>query len=89
MAGEGVQAAFSAIALAAVILLILLAGRAGRLFPALGPRPGAGALKLLGSLPLDGRRRLHLIEAAGHQALVLTGGGSDVVALITPPHHSL
>jgi hypothetical protein len=84
MPGEAVQAAFSAIALAAVILLIMLAGRAGRLFPALGTRANAGVVKLLGSLPLEGRRRLHLIEAGGHQALVLTGGGSDVVALIAP-----
>jgi len=84
MQGEAVQAAFAAIALAAVILLILLAGRAGRLFPALRPRVDASAVKLLGSLSLDGRRRLHLIEAGGQQALVLTGGGSDVVALIAP-----
>ena len=32
-----------------------------------------------GSLALERGRRLHLVQAAGHQALVLTGGSADVM----------
>jgi hypothetical protein len=71
--------------LAAVILLILLVARGARLLPALQQQGGApGLLTLRGSLALDTRRRLHLVEADGRLALVLTGGTSDVV--IGLPH---
>ena len=31
------------------------------------------------SLPLDGRRRLHLVACDGREVLLLTGGTTDVV----------
>ena len=74
------QSVMALVWLAVVVLLILAASRAARLLPALrqGIQP-SGALALRGSMALDARRRLHLIDAGGHQALVLTGGTTDVV----------
>jgi hypothetical protein len=40
---------------------------------------------LRGTLRLDSRRRLHLVEIGGRQALVLTGGVSDVIVCLPPP----
>jgi hypothetical protein len=74
-----VQTAGAVAALGVVIVLILLAGRAARLMPALRRADGGAAIRLRATLALDGRRRLHLVEADGHQALVLTGGGQDVL----------
>jgi flagellar protein FliO/FliZ len=72
------QAAGAAAALGVVVLLILLAGRAAKLLPAL-KRPESKAIRLRDTLALDARRRLHLVEVDGRQALVLTGGGQDVL----------
>ncbi len=69
----------AAAALGAVVLLILLAGR---LAPRLGMmrRPGtARRLAARESLPLDARRRLHLVACDGREVLLLTGGSTDVV----------
>jgi flagellar biogenesis protein FliO len=81
----------AAASLAAILLLILLAARLVRLLqprlPALrGGAPGAGALALRGSLALDARRRLHVVDIGGQQALVLTGGTTDVVVGL--PHRA-
>ena len=48
------------------------------------PRAGGTPLWLVGQLGLDGRRRLHLVQCGGSQALLLTGGASDVM-LAWPP----
>jgi len=74
-----VQTAGAVGALVVVVLLILLAGRAAKLLPALRRADGGAAIRLRGTLALDARRRLHLVEADGRQALVLTGGGRDVL----------
>ena len=73
------QMAGAAAALAFVLLLIVLAARGARLLPPLRANQGSAIIKLRGTLALDTRRRLHLVEADGRQALVLTGGGRDVL----------
>jgi hypothetical protein len=73
------QAAGAAAALAVVVLLVLLAGRGARMLPVVKRAEGQAAVRLRGTLALDTRRRLHLVEADGRQALVLTGGGQDVL----------
>ena len=73
------QAAGAAAALSVVLLLIVLAARGARLLPLAGANRASGVVRLHGTLALDTKRRLHLIEADGRQALVLTGGGQDVL----------
>ena len=73
------QVAGAAAALAFVLLLIVLTGRGARLLPRLQANQASAAIRLHGTLALDTRRRLHLVEAGGRQALVLTGGGQDVL----------
>jgi flagellar protein FliO/FliZ len=64
-------------ALAAVLALILLSGRAARTL--LARRPQAGRrLALLETLALDPRRRLVLVSCDGREALLLTGGPTDL-----------
>ena len=78
--GLAAQAALATACLAAVVLLILGAARAARAVPSL--RRAAqmdGPVMLRGSLALDRGRRLHLVEAGGQQALVLTGASGDVM----------
>lgn len=71
--------------LGVVVLLILAASRAARLLPGLRQQAqGAGELAIRGSLVLDSRRRIYLLDASGSQALVLTGGASDVVFGLPP-----
>jgi flagellar protein FliO/FliZ len=65
-------------ALAAVVALILLAGRLARR-AGLAPRAAGGRLWLEESLSLDARRRLLLIRCDGRALLLLTGGGQDQV----------
>jgi hypothetical protein len=79
------QAAGAAGALAVVVLLVLLAGRGARLLPVVKRAEGQASIRLRGTLALDARRRLHLVEADGRQALVLTGGGQDVLIAWNPP----
>ncbi|HTR16584.1 MAG TPA: flagellar biosynthetic protein FliO [Acetobacteraceae bacterium] len=65
-------------ALAAVLALILLARQAVRL--AGGGRGTVGRLlRVSETVPLDGRRRLHLIDCDGRRALLLTGGPQDLL----------
>ena len=66
-------------ALALVLGLALLAGRAAKSF-GLAPRhmPG-GRLEAVQAVALDSRRRIHLIRWENRHLLVLTGGGSDLL----------
>jgi flagellar biogenesis protein FliO len=41
--------------------------------------PSTRALRLCETLPLDPKRRIHLLECEGSKVLVMTGGGSDQV----------
>lgn len=64
-------------ALAAVLGLVLLAGRAAQRF-GIAPRAGQGGrLAAVQVLALDSRRRVHLLKCDDRHLLVLTGGGSD------------
>ncbi len=77
---------FTVLALVAVLGLILLMSRLAKAVPGLlPPRTDLGAAPVLrGSLPLDSRRRLHLVEVEERQVLVLTGGVTDVVVCLPP-----
>ncbi len=72
-------------ALAAVLALLWLAQRAARMvrmpgsFP-LASRTGAvPPLALLQVLPIDGKRRVHLLGCETGRFLILTGGPQDVM----------
>ena len=67
-------------ALAAVLTLVVIAGRVARL-GGWAPRTGAAGrrLRLEESLALDARRQIRLVSCDGRALLVLTGSGSDVV----------
>lgn len=64
-------------ALALVVAMILAAARLAR--RRLAPPPGGRHLRLNESLPLDARRRLHLVECDGTRLLLLTGGATDQI----------
>ena len=77
---SGGQGLMAVVWLAVVVLLILAASRAARLLPALRQDgPPAGAVALRGSIALDTRRRLYLVDVNGQQALILAGGPTDVM----------
>ncbi len=80
------QGLWSVLALGAVLLLILGLSWLARQFPAWRNTAGANAAApvLLGSLALDTRRRLHLVEVQGARALVLTGGVTDILVCLPP-----
>ncbi len=80
MGSLAAQGLLAVACLAAVLLLIMGSARLARRLPALrlAAQPGQPVM-LCGSLALERGRRLHLVEAAGHQALVLTGGSADVM----------
>jgi flagellar biogenesis protein FliO len=71
--------------LVGVLALILLAGKIARwrgLARRLGVSPSASRtrrLVLADSLPLEGGRRLHLVEYDGERLLLLTGGSQDAL----------
>ncbi|MBU6499024.1 MAG: flagellar biosynthetic protein FliO [Rhodospirillales bacterium] len=70
------------LSLGAVLALVVLAGRlarAGGLAARISGAAGDGRLRLVQSLALDPRRRLHLVQCDGRCALLLTGGAQDVV----------
>ena len=72
---------FTAVAaLAAVLVLILVAGRLAKLTRFARPR-GAGAARMTiqDSLVLDPRRRLLLVQCDGRNLLLLTGPQDQVV----------
>ncbi|MBS4075667.1 hypothetical protein KGY14_10740 [Ameyamaea chiangmaiensis] len=71
----------STLALIAVIAMILLL-RLGAVRTAFLRRHGTpdGDMKITARLSLDGgKRHLTLLDIAGHQAVVLTGGPSDLL----------
>ena len=71
-------------ALVAVLVLVLLSGRAAS--TVLARRPQAGRrLAVSESLALDPRRRLLLVACDGREALLLTGGPTDLVIGWTAP----
>ncbi len=72
-------------ALAAVLALVVLAGRLAR--ARLLPQGATPALRLRATLALDARRRLHLIDTEAGSVLVLTGGAHD--QLLAWPQHSV
>jgi flagellar biogenesis protein FliO len=80
------QAISWGLALATILLAILLGARVARRLNWSGLASGSrgAAPALLGSLALDTRRRLHLVDVQGRAALVLTGGGSDVIVCLPP-----
>lgn len=69
----------AAAALAAVIAIVLLAGRMARLTGLSRAPAGTARLALREVLALDGRRRLHRIACGTGEVLLLTGGPTDVV----------
>ena len=86
LSGAASQAAVAAFWLGAVLLLILAVARGVRLLPSMrtAPRTG-GELVLCGSLALDTRRRLQLVQAGRHRILVLTGGTAERMVVLDTP----
>jgi flagellar biogenesis protein FliO len=81
--GEVPQFLLAAVSLGAVLLLIAAIAWLARRMPSPPASAGAG-MSLRGTLRLDARRRLHLLDVGGQQALVLTGGATDVIVRISP-----
>jgi flagellar protein FliO/FliZ len=69
----------AAVALAAIVGLILLIGRALRHTTLMRPRQSGRLLTVQDTIALDSRRRLHLVRHGDRAVLLLTGGESDVV----------
>lgn len=69
----------AAAALAGVVGVILLLGRALRHTSLGRPQSSARLLILKDTISLDARRRLHLIQHGERSVLLLTGGETDVV----------
>ena len=71
-----------AVGMIALIGVLALIGLLGKLLQATGwratPRTGR-TLVVRETIALDPRRRLHLIECANRQVIVLTGGNQDLV----------
>jgi flagellar protein FliO/FliZ len=65
--------------LAAILALIWLAARGARQLCLVTRAGRSRRLVLAETLPLDARRRVHLIRCDGHEFLLLTGGASDAV----------
>lgn len=68
-------------ALATVLALVWTAQRIVRMagYAATRPDNGVSRMALVQALPLDPRRRLHLIRCDDRHVLLLTGGNSDTV----------
>ncbi len=66
-------------ALAFVLGLALLAGRAARRLGLARSGAAGGRLELVQAIALDSRRRVQLVRCDGRHVLLLTGGGSDVL----------
>ena len=66
-------------ALAAVLLLVVLAGRLARLTRFARPRGATGHLRVEEQIALDPRRRLLLVHCDGRRVLLLTGPQDCVV----------
>jgi flagellar protein FliO/FliZ len=75
----GQTASLMGLALIGVLALIALAARFLQLS---GWRPSSGVARTLvvrETIALDPRRRLHLVQCADRQVILLTGGGQDLV----------
>ena len=70
-------------ALAVVLALVVVAGKALRRLPGTG-RTITGRLSINSALRLDAKRRLLLVGCEGREILVLTGGGTDQIILWEP-----
>jgi flagellar protein FliO/FliZ len=75
------------VALAGILGVILLIGRALRYISPARPVSAAKLLVLRDSIALDTRRRLHLVQQGDRMVLLLTGGERDLVVgwLDRPP----
>lgn len=71
-------------ALAAVLLLILLAGRLARM-TSLVKRVAGNRLSVVESLAVDTKRRLLLIRCDGREVLLLTGAQDMVLGWLPEP----
>jgi flagellar protein FliO/FliZ len=69
----------SAAALAGVVGVILLIGRALRHTAVGKPKSASRLLIVRDTIALDARRRLHLIQHEDRSVLLLTGGETDLV----------
>jgi flagellar biogenesis protein FliO len=78
--------ASSVLALAAVLGLVVLAGRVLRGAGFAGFRPSA-RLALRESLVIDRNRSLRIVTCDARELLLLVGGSSDVVIGWLPPAH--
>lgn len=68
---------WAAAALAGIVALLLLLGRAARA-AGLAPRSGGERLRLEETLVLDARRRLLLVRVDGRAVVLVTGGAADL-----------
>jgi len=79
------ETASALVALASVLALILILSWVRRKLPLASLRSRAPeVLAIRETLAIDPRRRLHLIEVQGTQALLLTGGGRDILMPLLP-----
>jgi flagellar protein FliO/FliZ len=67
------------LALAGILGVILLIGRALRYTSFVRPVSGGRLLVVRDSISLDTRRRLHLVQQGDRMVLLLTGGERDLV----------
>jgi flagellar protein FliO/FliZ len=67
------------VALAGILGLILLIGRALRFTSFASRGQSARLLVVKDSIALDARRRLHLVQHGDRMVLLLTGGETDLV----------
>lgn len=74
----------SALALATVLGLVVLAGRALRGFGIAGFRPSS-RLALRESISIDRNRSLRIVACDERELLLLVGGGTDLVIGWLPP----
>jgi flagellar protein FliO/FliZ len=69
----------AAVALAMIVGLIVLIGRALRYTTLMRPRQSGRLLTVQDTIALDARRHLHLVRHGDRTVLLLTGGESDIV----------
>jgi flagellar protein FliO/FliZ len=79
MLGSAYNLLFAAVALAGIVGVILLIGRALRHTSLGKPASSARLLIVKDTIALDARRRLHLIQHGDRAVLLLTGGETDLV----------
>lgn len=69
----------AAAALCAVVALILLASRGARMLGVAGRIRAGQRMAVTETIPLDARRRLHLVAVDGRTVMLLTGPDSSAV----------